>query len=92
MSFHDFSSTLVCDKRNKNAYAGPHTAVGWNLFYFFLIKKTIVGFRILEIFTKVNITLGPVGVGTKMFHCGTSRSPNKNRRTNTAVFGIKSII
>ena len=29
---------------NKNAYAGPHTAVGWNIF----LKKTIVGFRILE--------------------------------------------
>ena len=36
---------------DKNAYAGPHTAVGWNIFE--KKKKTIVGFRILEIFLKL---------------------------------------
>ena len=40
---------------NKNAYAGPHTAVGWDIFNkFFLFKKTIAGFCILAIFPKVN--------------------------------------
>ena len=37
---------------SKNAYAGPHTAVDWNIFNNnkFLLKKTIVGFCIVEIF------------------------------------------
>ena len=53
---------------NKNAYAEPHTALGWNIFYkIFLLKKTIVGFRILEIFPKVNSE----NRKTKLFECFT---------------------
>ena len=41
---------------NKKAYAGPHTALGWNIY---ILIKTIVGFRILE-YRNLHITVGPV--------------------------------